>query len=69
MNIYNHMCVCIYIYRLPRWLSGKQSAWQHRRTGGAGSNPGSGRSPGEGIGYPLPNLAWIIPWTGEPGRL
>jgi len=28
--------------------------------------PGSGRSPGEGNGYPL---QWEIPWTEEPGRL
>ena len=33
----------------------------------AGSEPGSGRSPGVGNGNPL--LAWRIPWTEEPGRL
>ena len=46
------------------------------------SIPGSGRSPGEGNGYPLqysclekekathPNiLAWRIPWTEDPGWL
>ena len=33
------------------------------------SIPGSGRSPGEGNGYPLCTLAWKIPWTEEPGRL
>ena len=35
---------------LPRWLIGKESACQ---TGDLGSIPGLGRSPGEGIGYPL----------------
>ena len=35
---------------LPWWLIGKESACQ---AGDAGSIPGSGRSSGEGIGYPL----------------
>ena len=35
--------------------------------GDKGSNPGSGRSPGEGNGYPL--FAWEMPLTEEPGRL
>ena len=35
---------------LPRWLSGKESTCN---SGDAGSNPGSGRSPGEGNGNPL----------------
>ena len=35
---------------LPRWLSGKESAWNARE---AGSIPGSGRSPREGNGNPL----------------
>ena len=34
-----------------------------------GSIPGSGRSPGEGNGYPLQFLAWKIPWAEEPGGL
>ena len=34
-----------------------------------GSIPGSGRSPGEGNGYPLQFLAWKIPWAEEPGEL
>ena len=32
-------------------------------------NPGSGRNPGEGTGYPLQYLAWKISWTEEPGEL
>ena len=35
---------------LPRWCSGKESAWG---AGGSSSTPGSGRSPGEGNGNPL----------------
>ena len=31
--------------------------------------PGSGRSPGEGLGIPLQHSCWLIPWTEEPGRL
>ena len=39
--------------------------------GNMGSIPGSGRSPGEGNGNPLPHssiLAWEIPWTEQPDR-
>ena len=36
--------------------------------GDAGSNPGSGRSPGGGHGNSR-ILAWRIPWTEKPGRL
>jgi len=31
--------------------------------------PGSGRSPGGGLGIPLHILAWRVPWTEEPGGL
>ena len=50
--------------RLPRWLSGKESACQ---AGGAGSFPGAGRSPSEGngnllqyscLGNPMARGAW-----------
>ena len=37
--------------------------------GDAGSIPESGRSPGEGDGYPTRFLAWEIPQTEEPGGL
>ena len=37
--------------------------------GDVGSTPGSGRSPGEGMAIQPSILAWIIPWTEEPGRL
>ena len=41
------------ITRLPRWLSGKESACQCRSCRDAGLIPGSGRSPGERNGNPL----------------
>ena len=44
------------------------SFWYHQillgeSAGDLGSIPRSGRSPGEGKGYPLCILAWRIPWT------
>ena len=45
---------------------GKESAGN---AGDLDSIPGSGRSPGEGNGYPLQYSSWRIPWTEEPGRL
>ena len=35
----------------------------------AGSIPGSGRSPGEGMATHSSILAWKTPWSEEPGRL
>ena len=35
----------------------------------AGSIPGSGRSPGEGMSTHSSILTWRIPWTEEPGGL
>ena len=51
---------------LPRWLSGKESAYQSRDMG---LILGSGRSLGEGNGNPFQFLAWEIPRTEEPDRL
>ena len=51
---------------LPWWLSSKKSACSAEDLGVI---PGSGRSPGEGNGYPLSILAWKIPCTEEPGGL
>ena len=48
---------------LPGGSGSEESACN---AGNLGSIPGSGRSPGEGNGYPL---AWSIPWTEEPGGL
>ena len=54
------------ILDFPGGSDGKESACN---TGDSDSVPGSGRSPGEGNGYPLHIVAWRIPWTEEPGRL
>ena len=50
MSLYVVQCICIYTYGLPKWLSGKESACN---AGDPSLISGSGRSPGEGIGYPL----------------
>ena len=46
--------------------SGKESVYNG---GDSGSIPGSGRSPGEGSGYPLQYASLENPWTEEPDRL
>ena len=46
----NKKMMCGSCLRLPRWLSGKESACQ---AGDVGSIPGSGRSPGGGHGNPF----------------
>ena len=61
MCIYPLPSACIYVcidillcvFGLPQWLSSKESAWNAGPGGYVGSIPGSGRSPGEGNGYPL----------------
>ena len=45
---------------------GKEAACD---AGELGSIPRSGRSPGEGNGYPLQYPCWRIPWTEEPDGL
>ena len=50
----------------PRSSDGKESACNAEHPG---SIPESGRSPGEGNGYPSSILAWRIPWTEESGRV
>ena len=42
--------VLVYMWGFPGGSDGKESAWI---AGDLGSIPGSGRSPGEGNGYPL----------------
>ena len=44
--------MCVYV-GLPWWLSGKESACYVGATGDVGLIHGSGRSPGEGNGYPV----------------
>ena len=50
-------------------LSGKEPACNAWNTGGVGSTPEWGRSPGEGNGNPLQYSCWRILWTEEPGGL
>ena len=52
--------------QFPGGSDGKKSACN---AGDPGSIPRSGRSPGEGNGYPLRILAWRILWTEEPDML
>ena len=52
----------------PGGASGKQLAANAGDIRDTGLIPGSGRSPGEGNGNPLP-YACKIPWTEEPDRL
>ena len=45
------VCLCVHIYMgFPGRSGGKEPAYN---AGDPGSIPGSGQSPGEGIGYPL----------------
>ena len=50
----------------PGGPESKASAYNARNPG---SDPGSGRSPGEGNGNPLRYSCLEVPWTEEPGRL
>ena len=60
----------VYKEGLPWWLNGKESTCNAGATGDAGSNPGSGRSPGGANDNPLQySCLEKIPWTEEPGRL
>ena len=49
----HHLCICICIYGLPWWHSGKESAWNAGAAGDLSSIPGWGRSPGGRHGNPL----------------
>ena len=52
--------------RLPWWLSGKESAC---KAGDPGSIPGSGKSPGEGNGYPRQYSCLENPMDGGASRV
>ena len=56
----------MYMYKLPWWLSSKESTFKAGDTGDAGLIPGSERSLEEGVSS---IVAERIPWTEEPGRL
>ena len=51
---------------LPRWLSGKESAYNAGATGDMGSIPGLGRSPGEEHGNPLQCSSLEYPMESGP---
>jgi len=51
---------------LPRWLTGKESAYQCRRLG---FDPWVRKTPGGGNGNLLQYSCWRIPWTEEHGGL
>ena len=55
MEYYSAICidVCVYIYRLPWWLSGKELSCSAGDAGDSAFIPGLGKSPGRGHGNPL----------------
>ena len=57
------------MYRLPKWLSGKEPPVNAGAAGDVSSIPGSGRSPGGGNGNPLQYSCLENPRDGEPGWL
>ena len=55
---------------LPRWLSGKESAFECRRHKRCRLDPWVGKiPPEEEMATHSRVLAWRIPWTEEPGGL
>ena len=65
-NIVRYSTSVTYSHKLPRWLSGEESAC---KVGDSDLIPGSGRSL-ERKWQPTPVfLPWGIPWTEEPGGL
>ena len=61
--------VFFFLWRLPQWLSGKESACNAGTTGDAGLIPGSGDPLEESLATHSSILAWGIPWTEKPGGL
>ena len=64
--IYMCACVCVCMYGLPWWLSGKESTCQCRR---CGFDPGLEDPLEKEMATHSSILAWEIPWTEEPGGL
>ena len=56
-------------YRLPRWLSGKESTCQAGDTEDSGSVPGSENPLEEEMATHSNILAWKISWTKKPGGI
>ena len=69
-DLRNVLPFCLIICKIyEAFLGGSDDKESAYNAGDLGLIPGSGRSPGEGNGYPLQYLAWRIPWTEEPGGL
>ena len=66
LSIYPSIYLYTHKYGLPLWLSSKESTCNAGVIRGAGSIPGSGRSPRGGMATHSNILAWRIPWTEEP---
>ena len=54
---------------LPRWLTGKESAYRCRRRRRLGFDPGVGNPLAEEVASYSSILVRNIPWTEEPGGL
>ena len=68
--IYIHTHIHICIYKPPMWLSNKEFACQCKRdTGDAGLTPVWEDPLEKEVPTHFSILAWIIPWTEEPGGL
>ena len=60
---------CAHLYGPLGFPGGSEGKESVHNVGDLGLIPGLGRSSGEGNCYPLPYVAWRIPWTEEPGGL
>ena len=60
----DYVCV-LFLFGLPRWLSGKKFACQ----ADVGSMHGSGKSLEKEMAIHSSVLAWETPWTEEPGGI
>ena len=61
--------ICILLSALLGFPGGSDSQESPCNAGDSDSISGSGRSPGEGKGYPRQYSSWRIPWTEEPDGL
>ena len=71
MHLYAHIHT-VRIWHIIRVNSVYENSGLQQSTcsvGDLGLTPGSGRSPGEGNGYPPQYSCWRSPWTEESGRL
>ena len=70
VHYYTHTDTHLFIHALMCVSTGSSVSKESTCSeGDLGSNPGSGRSPGEENGNHSRILAWKIPWTEESGGL